>query len=97
VIFNPEEGMATATAAAMSSFTAALSTVKRANKTAGGTAAAMLSAIPGLGAKKCEALMAERSIADLVALSADDLSALVVGGKRIGVLGSVIFDALHAK
>jgi ERCC4-type nuclease len=96
-VFQPEEGMATATAAAMSSFTAALSTVKRANKTAGGTAAAMLSAIPGLGAKKCEALVADgRSIADLVGLTADELSALVVGGKRLGVLGPVIYEALHS-
>lgn len=94
-VFQPEEGMATATAAAMSSFTAAISTVKRSNKSAGGTAAAMLSAIPGLGAKRCEALVAEKSIADLVGLSADDLSALVVGGKRLGVLGPVIYDALH--
>lgn len=94
-VFQPEEGMATATAAAMSSFTAAISTVKRANKTAGGTAAAMLSAIPGLGTKKCEALVAERSVADLVALSAEELSALVVGGKRLGVLGPVIYEALH--
>ena len=95
-IFQPEEGMATATAAAMSSFTAALSTVKRSNRTAGGTASAMLSAIPGLGAKKCEALVAERSVADLVGLSADELSALVVGGKRLGVLGPVIHEALHS-
>ena len=94
-VFQPEEGMATATAAAMSSFTAALSTVKRANKTAGGTVAAMLSAIPGLGAKKCEALVAERSVADLAGLSVEELSALVVGGKRLGVLGPVIYEALH--
>jgi hypothetical protein len=80
----------------MSSFTAALSTVKRSNRTAGGTAAAMLSAIPGLGAKKCEALVAERSVADLVGLSAEELSALVVGGKRLGVLGPVIHEALHS-
>jgi ERCC4-type nuclease len=95
-VFQPEDGMAAATTAAMSSFTAALSTVKRSNKTAGGTAAAMLSAIPGLGAKRCETLMTERSVADLVGLSADELSALVVGGKRLGVLGPVIFEALHS-
>lgn len=94
-VFQPEDGMATATAAAMSSFTAALSTVKRGNRTAGGTASAMLSAIPGLGAKRCEALIAAHSIADLTARSAEDLSALVVGGKRLGVLGPVIYDALH--
>ena len=95
-VFQPEEGMAAATTAAMSSFTAALSTVKRSNKTAGGTAAAMLSAIPGLGAKRCEALVAEHSVADLVALSTEELSALVVGGKRLGVLGPVIYEALHS-
>jgi ERCC4-type nuclease len=94
-VFQPEEGMATATAAAMSSFTAAISTVKRSNKSAGNTAAAMLSAIPGLGAKRCEALVAEYSIADLVGLTADELSALIVGGKRLGVLGPVIYEALH--
>lgn len=96
-VFQPEDGMATATAAAMSSFTAALSTVKRANKTTGGTAAAMLSAIPGLGAKRCEALIAssDHSIADLAGLTAEELSALVVGGKRLGVLGPTIYEALH--
>lgn len=96
-VFEPEGDMATATTAAMSGMTAALSTVKKGNKTPQGTAHAMLTAIPGLGAKKVDALLTTHSIRDLAALSAEELSALQVGGKRLGVLGEAIASALQYK
>jgi ERCC4-type nuclease len=83
-VFQPEDGLAAATTAAMTSFTAAISTVKKGNKTATCTAQAMLSAIPGLGDKRVAALLGIKSIADLVAMTEADIAALVVGGKRIG-------------
>lgn len=95
-VFQPEGDMATATAAAMSTMTAALSANKKGNKTAAGAASAMLSGIPGLGGKRVEALLAEHSIATLTGLGATELSALQVGGKRIGEkLGTTIHEALH--
>ena len=95
-VFQPES--AAATADAMSGFTAAISTVKKGNKTAGGTAAAMLSAIPGLGGKRVAALLGLKSIAELVTLSAAELADLSVGGKRLGpALGKTITEALHIK
>ena len=83
-VFQPEDGLAAATTAAMTSFTAALNTVKKGNKTASGTAQAMMSAIPGLGDKRVTALLASKSIADLVAMTEAEIAALVIGGKRIG-------------
>lgn len=96
-VFAPEGDMATAQVAAMSGLTATLSTAKKGNKTPTGTAHAMLSAVPGLGSKKVDALLATHSIADLVALSAEQLSALQVGGKKLGILGPVIAESLRAK
>jgi ERCC4-type nuclease len=93
--FRPEGG---AEAAAMVGFTAALSTVKRENRTGGSVAAAMLSAIPGLGEKRCIALLADRSIADLAGMSAAEIAALVVGGRRLGPkLGETIVTALTTR
>lgn len=96
-VFAPEGDMATAQVAAMAGMTATLSTAKKGNKTPVGTARAMLSAIPGLGSKKVDALLTTHSIADLVALSADELSLIQVGGKKLGVLGPVIAESLRAK
>lgn len=96
-VFQPEEGLAAATTAAMTGLTAALSTTKKGNKTATSTAAAMLSAIPGLGGKRVTAMLESHSIADLVSLTEAELSTLVVGGKRLGVLGPVIYAALRSK
>ena len=96
-VFVPEGDLATAQVAAMAGMTAVLSTAKKGNKTPVGTAHAMLSAIPGLGSKKVDALLATHSIADLVALSADELSQVQVGGKKLGVLGPVIAESLRVK
>lgn len=95
-VFQPES--AAAAAAAMSGFTAAISTVKKGNKTVGGTAAAMLSAIPGLGGKRVSGLLEVKSIAELVTLSAGEIAEISVGGKRLGpTLGKTIAEALHFK
>lgn len=96
-VFAPEGDHATAQVAALAGMTAVLSTAKKGNKTPVGTAHAMLSAIPGLGSKKVDALLATHSIADLVALSAEELSALQVGGKKLGALGPVIAESLRAR
>jgi hypothetical protein len=89
--------MATATMAALSSMTAVLTVAKKGNKTAAGTAAAMLSAIPGLGAKKVAELAASHSIADLAGMSAATIGGLVIGGKRLGEkMGAAIYDTMHA-
>jgi ERCC4-type nuclease len=97
-VFQPEEGLATATTAAMSSFTAALNTVKKGNKTPVGTAQAMLSAVPGLGEKRVAALLATKSIAELAVTSEAELAALVVGGKKLGpAVAATIVGALTAR
>lgn len=94
-VFVPDS--AVAGAAVVAGFTAALNTAKKGNKTAGGTAYAMLSAVPGLGAKRIEALLATVTIADLVGMTKEEIAALNVGGKKLGVkLGETLFDALHS-
>ena len=97
-VFQPEGDMATATTAAMSSMTAALSANKKGNKTANGAATAMLSGVPGLGGKRVEKLLAERSIADLATLSVSELAVISAGGKRLGEkLATTIHEALRSK
>lgn len=97
-VFQPEDDMAAATANALTTMTAVLSTAKKGNKSPATTAMAMLSAIPGLGTKRIEALCTEHSIVDLAAMSGLELAALVVGGKRLGEkIGSAIFDAFHTR
>jgi len=90
-VFQPESEAAGV--AAMAGFTAALSITKKGNKTAEGTATAMLSAIPGLGAKRCTALLAEKSIAELSGMSVADLAILMAGGKK---LGPKLAETIHA-
>jgi len=95
-VFQPDSEAATTDA--MSGFTAALNTVKKGNKTAKGTAHAMLTAVPGLGAKRVSALLAEKSLVDLMALSEVELAAMTVGGKRIGpALAATLHNALRAR
>ncbi len=94
-VFQPEDGLAAATTAAMTGLTAVLSTAKKGNKTAASTAAAMLSAIPGLGEKRVTALLAETSVAALASMRADEIAGLVVGGKRLGpAVATAIAEAL---
>jgi len=95
-VFHPDSEAATTDA--MSGFTAALNIVKKGNKTAGGTAHAMLSAVPGLGSKRVSALLAEKSIAELVAMSASEIGVLLVGGKRLGPkLGETLYNCFRIK
>ena len=95
-VFQPESESAAITA--MSGFTAALNTVKKGNKTAAGTAQAMFSAIPGLGGKRVEGLLALTSIATLCTMPEEAIAALTVNGRKIGkALAATIFAALHAK
>lgn len=97
-VFQPEGDLATATTAALAGMNAALSTVKKANRTPVSIATAMLSAIPGLGEKRVGALLAERSVAELASMTAVDIGGLVVGGKRLGpALGELIAAALGFK
>jgi len=93
-VFQPDSEDATVTA--MSGFTAALSTVKKANRTPVSTATGMLGAVPGLGPKRVTALLTTHSIADLVSLTEGELAELVVG-KRLGpVVASTLYTALRA-
>jgi len=95
-VFQPDsEGAATA---AMTGFTAALSTVKKANKTADSTAAAMLGAVPGLGPKRVTALLAVKSIGELATMSSAEIGNLVVGGKKLGPkVADTLVTALQLK
>ena len=95
-VFHPDSEAAATDA--MSGFTAALNTVKKGNKTATGTAHAMLTAVPGLGAKRVSALLAEKSLVDLIGLTEVALAEMTVGGKRIGPdLAATLYSALRAR
>jgi ERCC4-type nuclease len=99
-VFHPESGgIAESVASAMTTYTASISTTKKANKGAESTAAGMLTAVPGLGAKKVTGLLAEKSVAELATMTSAEIGALTAGsGKRLGdKLGAVIYDALHWK
>jgi len=95
-VFDPEEGLSAATASAIADYTATFSAVKKGNKDAGSTAAAMLSAVPGLGAKKVEALLAAHSLAAIASMTVADLAALSVGDRVLGAkAASTLHEALH--
>ena len=97
-VFEPEDGLSAATASAIADYTATFSSVKKGNKDAASTAAAMLSTVPGLGAKKVEALLATHSMASLAALSVTDLAALSTGDRVLGPkAAAVLHEALHHK
>ena len=91
-------GDTTAMTSAMTSFSSALNTVKKGNRTAEGTASAMLSAIPGLGAKRIQSVLETVSIADLVGMSVADIAKLSAGGKCLGSkLAETLYAALHTR
>jgi len=97
-VFEPEDGLSAATASAIADYTATFSSIKKGNKDADSTAAAMLSAVPGLGSKKVEAILATHSLASLAALSAVDLAALSVGDRALGAkAAATLYEALHHK
>lgn len=95
-VFQPGEGEATG--AVMAGFTGAISTVKKENRTGGSVATAMLSAIPGLGEKRCGALLGLKSIRELAVMSGEEIGSLSVGGRKLGAkLGAAISEALGAR
>jgi ERCC4-type nuclease len=95
-VFQPEEGEVAG--AVMAGLTGAISTVKKENRTGGSVATAMLSAIPGLGEKRCGALLALKSIRELAVMSAEEIGALSVGGRKLGAkVGAAIAEALGAR
>jgi hypothetical protein len=83
-VFHPE-GLAAEVAGAMATYTATFSTVKKGNKTAGTTAIAMLSTVPGLGAKRVQGLLELKTISQLCLMTAAEVGDLEVGGRRIGL------------
>ncbi len=95
-VFQPESGLAADTTAAMATYAATFHTVKKSNKGPGGVAQGMMSAIPGLGEKRVAALLEQVSIAKLCSMTSSEISALMVGGKRLGdKLAATIVEALH--
>ena len=97
-VFEPEDGLSAATASAIADYTATFSSVKKGNKDAASTAVAMLSAVPGLGSKKVEAILAAHSLASLASLSIADLAALSVGDRALGAkAAATLHEALHHK
>lgn len=95
-VFQPDS--AGAATDAMTGFTAALNTVKKGNRSAHGTAHAMLSAVPGLGAKRVSAVLEQYSIADLAILSETQLAEITAGGKRLGPkMGAALYECVRSK
>jgi ERCC4-type nuclease len=96
-VFHPKE-LAAEMTGAMATYTATFSTVKKGNKDSGGVAVSMLSAVPGLGGKKVVALLAQKSIAELVGMSASDIGIMNVGGRKLGEkIGLALYEALHSR
>ena len=63
-----------------------------------GVAVAMLSAVPGLGGKRVVALLAQKSVADLVGMTVDEIGVLQVGGRKLGdKVGLALYEALHSR
>jgi ERCC4-type nuclease len=97
-VFHPEKGLAAETAGAMATYAATFTTVKKGNRSAGSVAIQMLSAVPGLGAKKVTGLLGQVTIAKLASMTAEDIGNIVVEGKRLGkTVGQTLFEALGSK
>ena len=96
-VFHPK-ALAAEITGAMSTYTATFSAVKKGNKDSGGVAVAMLSAVPGLGGKRVVALLEQKSIAELVSMSAVEIGSLQVGGRKLGEkVGMALSEALHSR
>jgi ERCC4-type nuclease len=80
-------------------YTEALSVQKSANRNLKRTAAGMLCAIPGVGAKMSEGLLdaCGGTLEGLMAKSKEELAVLKVGKKSVGVVSEAIWTALHCK
>lgn len=96
-VFHPK-GLAAETMGAMATYTTTFSAVKKGNKDSGGVAVSMLSAVPGLGGKRVVALLAQKSIAELVSMTAAEIGSLQVGGRKLGdKVGVALSEALHSR
>ena len=96
-VFHPK-ALAEEMTGAMATYAATFSAVKKGNKDSGGVAVSMLSAVPGLGGKRVVALLAQKSIAELVTMSASEIGALLVGGRKLGdKVGLALSEALHSR
>jgi ERCC4-type nuclease len=96
-VFHPK-ALAAEMTGAMATYTTTFSAVKKGNKDSAGVAVAMLSAVPGLGGKRVVALLAQKSIAELVSMSAEEIGALQVGGRKLGdKVGAALAEALHSR
>jgi ERCC4-type nuclease len=80
-------------------YTEALSVQKSANRNLKRPAAGMLCAIPGVGAKMSEGLLdaCGGTLEGVMAKSKEEISALKIGKKSVGIVGEVIWAALHVK
>ena len=90
-VFKPDDE--SASSGAMTSFTAALNVVKKGNKTASGTAGAMLSTVHGLGAKRVGALLQTTSIAELVGMTVEEIVGVGVNKK----VAEALFESFRYK
>ena len=96
-VFHPK-ALAAEMTGAMATYTATFSAVKKGNKDSAGVAVAMLSAVPGLGGKRVVALLAQKSVADLVGMTVDEIGVLQVGGHKLGdKVGLALYEALHSR
>ena len=83
---------------AAAAYTEALSVQKSANRGLKRVGAGMLCAIPGVGAKMSEGLLdACCSLEGLMGKTKEEISALKIGKKSVGVVGEAIWNALHCK
>ena len=80
-------------------YTEALSVQKSANRNLKRVGAGMLCAIPGVGAKMSEGLLdaCNGTLEGLMAKSKEEIAAIKIGKKSVGVVAEAIWTALHSK
>jgi ERCC4-type nuclease len=99
-VFAAGSGLAADATVAAAAYTEALSAQKSANRGLKRTAAGMLCAIPGIGAKLSEGLLdaCEGTLDGVMKKTQEELSLLKVGKRSVGkVAAEKIWTALHSK
>jgi ERCC4-type nuclease len=99
-VFAAGSGLAADATVAAAAYTEALSAQKSANRGLKRTAAGMLCAIPGIGAKLSEGLLdaCDGTLDGVMKKSQEELSLLKVGKRSVGkVAAEKIWTALHSK
>jgi ERCC4-type nuclease len=99
-VFAAGTGLAADATVAAAAYTEALSAQKSANRGLKRTAAGMLCAIPGIGAKLSEGILdaCDGTLEGVMKKSLDELTALKVGKRSVGkVAAEKIWTALHSK